>query len=355
MKQQLLLVTLMCTTLSGIAANHVLTKGRNAFRAADRITKQQVEFKDPGSSGKDLIWDFSMLQPINEEYKLNYFIPDSSRMDTLCGLEHRTRYYYCQKKDSLWATGFENSTTMMEYLKPELRLRFPFSFGDTLFSRFEGTGQYCHRIDLKVKGYTRIQADAQGELKLPDNVIAKKALRVHTLRYYTETGRDSIDMTLDTYSWYAEGVRYPVFESVKTNLIKHRHTGSGSNANGQDTTIFATSFYYPPELQLSQVQTDPLPAEKDDKAGAKTVFTEATFLPNPVVSNLQIKYKLTRPAQVWFTVHNNIGVPVCQTTPLQSSEGQHNTTIDMKALITGTYTLYIHVDDMIINKVVVKK
>ncbi len=355
MKQQILLFTILCTTLTGMAANHVLTKGRNAYRAADRIIKQQVEFKDPGSTGNDLIWDFSMLQPINEEYKINYFIPDSSRMDTLCGLEHRTRYYYCQKNDSLWATGFENSTTMMEYLKPELRLKFPFAYGDTLFSRFEGTGQYCHRIDLEVKGYTRIQADARGELKLPGNMSVKKALRVRTLRYYTQTGKDSIDMTLDTYSWYAEGVRYPVFESVKTNLIKHRLSGNGSNTNGQDTTIFATSFYYPPELQIAQVQTDPLPAESDDTAGAETVFTEATYMPNPVVSNLQIKYKLTRPARLWFAVYNNSGVPVRQTTPLQLAEGQQNTTIDMKALITGTYTLYIHVDDMVINKVVVKK
>lgn len=348
----LLFALLLTTAMSDALAQHTLTSNRNAYRAADQIVKQQVEFKDPGSSGKGLIWDFRMTQPINEEYSLNYFIPDSTRMDTLCGLEHNTRYYYMQKRDSLWAVGFENSTTMMEYLKPELKLRFPFCYGDTLFSKFEGAGQYCHMFDLGVKGYTRVEVDAEGELLLPDFETVKKALRVRTLRYYTETGKDSIEMTLDTYAWYAEGIRYPVFESIKTNLIK-KAAKQGEQA--QDTTVFTTSFYYPPEKQISQVETEQLPDPTTELLGAAAVFTEAQFLPNPVESMLNINYKLTRPAQVWFSVHNSIGIPVCQTTPQNLPEGYNNASINMSNQITGNYTLYVHVDDMVMQKVVVKK
>ena len=336
------------------AQTHRLTTDRNAYRSADRIVKQQVAFKDPGSAGKELTWDFRTLQPINEEYKLDYFIPDSTRMDTLCGMEHNTRYYYFQKRDSLWSIGFENSTTLMEYLKPELKLRFPFGYGDTLRSNFEGKGQYSHRLDLKVKGYTRVEADAEGELLLPDFETVKRALRVHTLRYYTQTGRDSTEMILDTYAWYAEGIRYPVFESIKTNLIKKvRKQGEQS----KDTTVFTTSFYYPPELQTSQVQTDsiystPLSGEPE---GAASIFTEATMLPNPVVSNLYINYKLTRPATIWFSVHNNAGIPVRQTTPKALHAGYNYATINMSNNLTGTYTIYVHVDDMVMQRVVVKK
>ncbi len=334
------------------AQTHRLTTDRNAYRAADRIVKQQVEFKDPGSAGKELTWDFRTLQPINEEYKLNYFIPDSTRMDTLCGMEHNTRYYYSQKRDSLWAIGFENSTTLMEYLKPELKLRFPFGYGDTLRSNFEGTGQYSHRLDLKVKGYTRVEADAEGELLLPDFETVKRALRVHTLRYYTQTGRDSIEMTLDTYAWYAEGVRYPVFETVKTNLIKKARK---QGEQGKDTTVFTTSFYYPPELQTSQIQTDSIPENTETLQGAEAVFTEATMLPNPVVSNLYINYKLTRAAKIWFSVHNNAGIPVKQTTPQDMPVGYNYCSIQMSNLMTGSYTVYVHVDDMIMQRIILKK
>ncbi len=349
--------SLLLLSLLGISifAQHPIriTAKRNAYRAADQIVKQQVEFKDPGSSGKKLSWDFSMLQPINEEYTLNYFIPDSTFMEKLCGLEHNTRYYYLQRNDSLWSTGFENFTTYMEYTKPELNMHFPFAYGDTLYSTFEGEGEYCHRLKLAVKGYTRVEADAEGKLQLPDFETVKKALRVHTERYYTETGKDSSEIRLDTYAWYAKGIRYPVFESIKTNRIKK---GKRENEQVLDTTVFSTSFYYPPEKQLSQIETDSLPEETEEEAtGIEAVFTEANLQPNPVTSNLYITYKLTRPAIVWFTVHTNIGIPVCQTPPQHLPEGYNNTTVKMNHLITGTYTLYVHVDDMVLQKVVIKK
>lgn len=345
---------LAITISSSITGQVQLTKERNAYRASDQLIKQQVEFKDPGSSGKNLIWDFRMLQPVNEEYPLKYFIPDSTRMDTVCGMEHHTRYYYCQKRDSVWATGFENATTLMEYHVPELRMKFPFSYGDTLFSYFEGDGEYSRRLKLHVKGYTRVEADAEGELLLPDFETVKNALRVRTLRYYTQTGKDSTEMLLDTYSWYADGIRYPVFESIKTDIIKRKRNSNGSESV-RDTTIFTTSFYYSPVLQTSQVQTDPIPEEEEQETGAAAVFTEAKLLPNPVVQQLHIQYKLVRDARVWFTVHTNGGIAVCQTLPQDLPEGYHNTLINMGHLTTGTYTLFVHVDDMVLQRVVVKK
>jgi hypothetical protein len=340
--------------LAGIArsllAQTVLKSDHNAYRAGDRIIKQQVEYKDPGSSGKELTWDFSMLQPVNEEYSLDYFIPDSARMDILCGLEHRTRYYYLQQRDSIWATGFENSTTRMNYLQPELKMRFPFGYGDTLYSNFEGDGQYSRRLDMKVKGYTRVKADAAGELKLPGFETVKKTLRVHTQRYYTRAGRDSTEMLIDAYAWYAEGIRYPVFESVKTNMIRETE-----NRDGQDTTLFTTSFYYPPELQTSQETLDALSGQGEELTGAAAVFTEATILPNPVTDFLNISYKLSRQAQIRFSVHNTIGMPVAQTAAQNQSEGYHNVSINMAAQIVGNYSVYVYVDDMLLKMTVIKQ
>jgi len=354
MKQTLFFIAILAIT-SLSAQNLRLTTERNAYRAADKLVKQQVEYKDPGSSGKNLNWDFRTLQPVNEEYSLNYFFKNKIDTTLLCGQEHNTHYYYNQKADSLWAVGFENATTYMEYPKPELRMRFPFAYGDTLYSQFEGAGEYCHRDSIFVKGYTRIIADADGELKLPDETV-KKALRIRTLRHYTEIGKDSLEMTLDTYAWYADGIRYPVFESVKTTLSKKGDKKDEHGESMKDTTIFTTSFYYPPEKQLSEIQTDPITLQLvDGLLGAAVVFTEAKLLPNPVVDNLNINFKLTRAAKVWFTVHNNIGIPQLTTSPENLDEGYHNTVINMSNLITGTYSLYVHVDDMVMRQVVVKK
>jgi hypothetical protein len=273
-------------------------------------------------------------------------------MDTLCGREHRTRYYYRLHNDSLWAIGFENSTTLMQYLKPELKMRFPLSYGDTLFSIFEGQGQYSHRMNLAVKGYTRVRADGRGELKLPESETVQNALRVHTLRYYTETGKDSVEMTFDTYAWYAEGIRYPVFESVKTTLIR---TSVDVEESKRDTTVFRTSFYYPPEMQLSQISTDSISQPNTALQGAEAVFTEARIMPNPVVNNLYLSYKLTRPARVWFSVHNSVGTPLLQTSPRNMAAGYDTATINMTNMISGNYLLYVHVDDMLVKQVIIKK
>jgi len=346
--------------------SHSLTTHRNAYRATDALVKQQVEFKDPGSSGRNLHWDFSTLQPLNESYKLSYSLRNATDTSSVSGLEHNTRYYYRQQRDSLQAVGYENSTTYMEYTQPELRMHFPFAYGDTLFSYFTGKGEYCHRIPLAVKGYTRIMADAEGELKLPQFTTVKKALRVHTLRHYTETGKDSVEMTLDTYSWYAAGIRYPVFESIKTILSRKTSSqatasadpspqGEGAQRAGE-VTVFSTSFYYPPELQTSQVQTDAIPEDQPEAAvGAAAVFTEAQLMPNPVEDNLYITFKLVRAAKVWFTVHSNTGIALCQTAAQNLGEGNHDTTVRMSGLVPGVYSLYVHVDDMVMRVSVVKK
>jgi hypothetical protein len=335
----------------------VLTAERNSYRAGDELQKQQVVFRDAGSKGRNLSWDFRHLQVINDEYTVRYFIPDSAFMHILCGVEHRTRYYYNQSNDSLWAIGFENATTFMEYTKPELRLRFPFTYGDTLRSNFEGVGEYGRRLKLGVKGFTRIEADAEGELILPDETV-KRALRVRTLRHYRETtvrqssffiedNSDNTEMILDTYSWYAQGTRYPVFESIKTTILR----------NGADTTVFETSFYYPPIEQKAQTDEDNTEELNNNEwlEGAAVVFTEAVLLPNPVVDMLYINYKLTRDARISFSLHNNVGVRMIQTATINQSEGYHQTPVNMSGFMTGVYTLYVYVDDMVMSLNVVKK
>ena len=366
---------LLCFVATSIQAqtNLVLTAERNTYRADDELQKQQVVFRDPGSKGRNLIWDFRHLQTIDDEYKLRYFIPDSTYMNRLCGLEHRTRYYYGQTNDSLWATGYENYTTYMKYIQPELRIRFPFAYGDTLYSSFEGKGQYGRRLELAVKGFTRVEADAEGELILPDEAV-KKALRVRTLRHYTETNftadafsqddenekkEKGTEMILDTYSWYAQGMRYPVFESIKTTILKKSSLLEEGAVSGSDTVIFTTSFYYPPIEQRMQTDEDNLDSffegELEGTEGAAAVFTEANLLPNPVADVLYINYKLTRDARIRFSVHNNAGISMIQTATMNKTEGYQQTPVNMSGFMSGVYTLYVHVDDMVMSLNVVKK
>ena len=122
-----------------------LTSELNKFRVNDTIVKQQIEYKAPGRSGKDVLWDFGKLSPINKKYTLIY----SARKGVdsmIVGREHHTRYYYDWQKDSVWLWGFENSTTQIENSKPELLLQLPMHYGDKVQGYYQGEGKYCGRF-----------------------------------------------------------------------------------------------------------------------------------------------------------------------------------------------------------------
>jgi hypothetical protein len=336
-----------------------LEQSKYIYLDGDNIYKYQASYKEPGPVGKGLQWDFTDVEASGEQYTINYFWPEENDTSLICGMEHDTRYYYLQQNDSIWSTGFENYTTRMNYGSPELKLKFPFQYGDTLYSTFQGEGMYCNLFPLKVKGWTRVQADAEGELRLPGGITVPNALRTHTTRYYTETGKDSIQMILETYTWYAQNLRYPVFESIKTTLHNNRQQQElqDGEAKNADSAIYYTSFYYTPaELKEAQSETkDSTDIDGNPIPEAAKIFTEARMLPSPVVTNLNIDYRLTRTASVWFSVHSNSGLIVCQTTPQTLDEGYHQAQMPMGGLITGAYTVCVHVDNMLIQRTIIKK
>ena len=352
MKKIILLLVFTSACLVCYAQQQRLTGNLNAIAVGDSIVKQQVEYKEAGSTtGRNLTWDFSELKPINDSYTVRYFHPAPINKTLICGLEHRTRYYYRLLRDSLWLIGYENPTTFMQYSKPELRMRFPLAYGDTFSSNFEGEGEYSHRFSLEIKGHSRTKVDAEGELTLPNNLKIQNALRTHTIREYTETGKDSLTMTMEIYAWYAEGSRYPVFESIKSTTHR-RHRNSV-----QDSTFFTTSFYYPPvkrEADFADLLSGVTGTENTDGSGIYAIIGSISTMPNPVVDNLNINFEIKRDAQMWFTVHNNLGVPVTRTAPVNYTTGMYDVTVSMAGQIPGVYTLYVHADGMVLNLNIIK-
>ena len=86
---------LLCT--AGIAAVQVLsaielTADSNRLEAGEAFVKMLVEYQEPGRAGTKCRWDFRGMQILSEQLPVEYFIPDSSHMDILCGREGRNRY-----------------------------------------------------------------------------------------------------------------------------------------------------------------------------------------------------------------------------------------------------------------------
>jgi len=322
----------------------ILNSSRNSYRAGDEIFKQQVEFKDPGASGKEITWDFSHQNIVNDKYQLVYFSPNPADSNRVTGVEHQTYYHYELKSDTLWMTGYENRTTRMNYQHPEALLRFPFRYGDTIHTTFSGNGSYCQKVDLIANGFSDAIVDACGKLITPENDTLKQVLRVHRTKEFTNIGIDSTQMRMETYQWFVRGNRYPVFETIKSYTVQ------------KDSTLqdFSTSFYFS-TINREQLHEDIANNHIIDETNNQDdIIINCSTYPNPVATDLTLNYELSVDARVSFLLCDISGRPWVNVPYQALAAGIQQQKIPMSGLFTGNYILYIKVNDKVYRRTILK-
>jgi hypothetical protein len=338
-------------TLNGLTYGQQATglhKLVNLPHVGDSIVKQQVDYVDPGIGGTNVIWNFQLVKPVNDYYNLKYqaLNPDTNQ---IAGIEHNTIYRYEVKGDSLYHTGYENSTTLMNYYKPELKLSYPFSYGDSIRSYFLGEGEYCNRIKLHVAGKTKVIADAMGTLNTPLGLSFKKVLRIKSFREYTQTGLDSVSMTLESYAWYVQGNRYPIFETVKTSTKK-------ADQKGIEHKV--ASFFYPPIRQATLLaDTSNWSKTYSDKKviNINEILINYRLVPNPVQSQLTIEYDIKEDASVSFVLYDNLGKAKIIIPPTKKIAGHNTESMNLNGFLSGFYPLTVTVNNMVKTLKVMKR
>lgn len=399
---------------ASICAQTKITKDHQGFRSGDALYKQQVEFKDPGRSGVNVVWDFSKLKPINEHYLVRFFEPSKNRSrDTvfLNCLENRTLYKYASKGDSVILMGFENQGTKLTLSSPELTMHYPFVFGDSIVSHYKGSGAFASTLSSGIQGDLYVVADALGTLILPDGDTLRKVLRVKTVHRYlqhtklycnpshdrirkntkidsciisstiesevavpdsagTEQStsksvsiqkvknakkikgsdlsqkRDSICFRTVSFAWYAQGYRYPLFETI------YNHTRKAPTDTTEMDDI-ATAFYFPPS-EHSYLENDPLnKAILDSLRNVKysatcpgdTLLFDFNYFPNPVRNDLNVELLLDFPSNVSFSIYTITGHKVYTKECGWHDAGQHYFTLQLSSLRMDEYLIYIKVNE----------
>jgi len=181
-----LLFALIC--LGFVQSQNIITHSLNGMRSGDTFFKQQIEYKDPGRRGENVIWDFSKLKVTNDKYSISYFEPVRKDKDTvfITGIEHNTMYKYGLTGDSLFLQGFENSGSQLNLNKPELNLVYPFAYGDSIVSSYNGSGRYMNMVLTHADGTISTIADAIGTLILPDGDTLVNVIRVKSEKCYRQ-------------------------------------------------------------------------------------------------------------------------------------------------------------------------
>jgi len=351
----------------------------NIMRKNDSLIKQQVEYISPGNPGNDQIWDFSDLKFIDDHYELKYFydLRDSS---LLIGQEHHTLYKYRMRGDSLLIAGYENAHTLMNYPRSKLLWKFPFSYQNHTLDYFYGIGEYTRSLKIVLQGTIASTADAYGKMILPEGNVLDSVLRIHTRELFTEEitplfyshdsfsvnidsihyllATDSVKTQIDTYRWFSEGYRYPVFETVQIQVILH----------DQPKEIFNTAFCYQPIEQYYGLDNDPDNLLKREKMLAESGDNNADDIKNQQEqstkdkityavrtergSSLTLDYELEQPAEIGVILLDPQGRILANYPPHMHDVGTYKRTVSLAGQQRGEYILHIFIDSEIIGEVI---
>jgi len=383
---KLLFFSLLFESVPLFAQNR-LEKEYNMFRDKDVIVKQQVKYKNPGRAGANVLWNFSKQEAVNEKYKVSYSQPDLDSIVTGC--EHRTLYHYQLRNDSLYSLGYENPTTMMQYQKPELLMTFPFSYQKRVEGYFYGTGSYCRRLDLTTQGKTVTWGDAHGMIILPNGDTLQHVLRVRSLKKIAEKmfhyelkdsvvshivfpdsiehhlNNDSVYIQVETYRWYADGYRYPIFETVESTTYK----------NGKPLKLFNTAFFYSPEKHayLNEDEKNLARLEELDKAARerpsggngnsddnnqsnpeKEIINYNVYIENGS-NRISVEYNLSQPAEVTINLFDMQGRLLANYPKKNCSSGFYQESISLDGYQLGEYLLRIVVNGYVYGEKIAKQ
>lgn len=367
-----------------------LTIQNNNIRIGDKIVKQQVEYKDPGRSGSNVIWNFSSLEPINPEYKLYYTAPrenrrlksyilgrdtfkveDISDNELIVGVEHRTKYFYHIKNNIMYCLGYENPTVLMHHKTPQPVINYPFSYGKEIAHTYNSEGLYSSQVPIQIEGEIYIQSDAIGKMILPSKDTLKHVIRIKTIKTVIEkdtieedTENIPVHMLIENYRWFSKGYRYPVFETIKS-----------VNLNDSVKEAFTTAFFYPPQEHY-YLEDDPKNLALLDSLDhisnnggihdlnqsgntsnwiGKLGNLLYNYYPNPIETDLFVEYYLNQDAKVGISLYDMSGKQIITISEKNQEKGLYYETIECSSLIAGNYILRLVVNNEIINEKILKK
>jgi hypothetical protein len=317
----------------------------NQARAGDKIVKQELEYKDAGRAGENVVWDFSVQESVNDEYLLYYETRVTDIDTVLAGTEHYTMYSYKLTDSISELAGYENPVNKVKYLKPLLKDIYPLNYGDKHKRSYELTGTYSQKKDFSAKGETTIEADAYGIMLLPDGETLKNVLRVKTLLSIINLDTVLSDTSyVESYRWFAAGFRYPVFEILRSYNI---------DSTGEESNIYQTAFYYPPpqdeffetadtanENLLAKIKEQEIIQENIDANNPNNLWVGMTYnvYPNPVHGDLNFELYLPKPVNnLHIQVHTPMGIVVIDRNAGSFSQGLHRFTFNTHNLRPNTY------------------
>lgn len=301
MKKTTTLLLFICSGLFAIHGQVTLTFESHGLQAGETHASQKVQFKDPGSAGQGLVWDFSDITPTADaETSLVESVSGDGYNRVASRGSDKIDFLYNNTDLSNEYRGYRSGDFIVSYDRPVVKTAYPQSFGSYFEGTFEGTMSHQGKNMGSVGGAYSTSADATGTLLLPGN-LSLPVLRVKTTERITEWACSNQIVEIEKYLWYAQDTRYPVFVSIIT-------TTRLLSDNSERTT------------KLSYLN---LNIEQPQWRNASVASSEIAYRvsPNPFRDNITISYELPREMKVGVDLYSVQGVKLATIVPAETQKG----------------------------------
>jgi hypothetical protein len=230
---------------------------------------QQIE---PGNGGSNQYWDFSDILIQTDMQMSNYVSPESTGVDDLFGAatvagDNDGSYSFMtvatQSFEDLGSASDDG--TVLHYVNPIKRAQFPMQLGTSYTDEFSGT-YFMEGVQYGSSyGTVTSEVDGEGTLEINDRIY-HNCLRVHNVdTMYMQYDMYESTWVLNWYTWFAEGIKFPVMEYVVYEV----------------TSMLGTTIDY----ALSVTAAEPVTVGVSDQSNAPVV----AIYPNPCNDQLNLK------------------------------------------------------------------
>ncbi|HYX05686.1 MAG TPA: T9SS type A sorting domain-containing protein [Bacteroidales bacterium] len=328
MKKLYLLFVLVFLFAAG-NAQFSLTYKTHGILAGDAHDYTLTKLVDQGPAGAVQTWDFSRLTSDEKQSSLTSHMlnavylksgGDIPRANTVIE-EYGNKFFFRADENALEQYGLITKNNMViSYEKPFVKMKYPFSFGDSYKGDFSGTLK-SGSVTRNIQGKYSVSADGYGKLLLPGGVELNNTLRVKTVRKNLYGSNSWVSTT--TFRWYVENVRYPVL------VIIRQDTPNQSN-------IIKTAFF---------THAASLMNATDEKLNELNLHgDELSVYPNPFIRELHVDYSLNTAGEVSIELYDMAGKKIRTYLDNESqTAGYHTYTISSNDIEAGNGTYYLRI------------
>ncbi len=325
----------------------VINFNTHAPIAGDVINFVEISFFEPGIGGKDIIWDFTSLKPLNKTVISEQKNPDKNDLNkftfkpNIVLYEDEKSHFFNLTEKLYEQLGVIADKYELNYEKPLKRMIYPFMYEDYFDGEFEGTAFFNTNYQIDISGKYTVEADAYGLIKLPGNKI-KNVIRIKQFTRSTQVSMCSV-AEVDTYKylWYSHDERYPLISCI----ITEQRFSHGETKLTQECYINDKLLVNSNENSLTNIN------ETENSMFNYTVF------PNPFKNDINITYELNKGFKVTVGIYDILGKRVKDVVFNENqNEGIYTYTIGASeiGLIPGMYFIKFEFDDKVITEKIIR-